>query len=163
MTTRFGIMLIGLPGSGKNTFIDQKLSSTEFMPISRDDIREELGYCQKGEKYAGNREEEQRVTDIFNERLELALETNHIPVINNTNLKLRYREILKRDVAHYNVRWIYIYIKTNSLEENKRRRRNQIDENVLDNMFSKFDIPKENECEKLITYIAENGCFTKTK
>ena len=45
-------ILIGLPGAGKNTWIEKNLSMVDNLGnLSRDDIRVELGFCSPDEKY----------------------------------------------------------------------------------------------------------------
>lgn len=160
---RYGIMLIGLPGSGKDTFIKKYLSSDEYMPISRDEIRAELGFCKPGEKYVGSSEEEKTVTDKFYEKLKTAIDWQFTPVINNINLKSKYRNELKERTKKYGIKWIYIYIEADSLKENKKRRKGQISDEVFDNMICNFDFPTENECERLDIYISEKSKFNKIK
>jgi hypothetical protein len=48
-------VMIGLPGGGKNTYIDNVLLKEEpdAVCLSRDDIRVELGYCTVDEKIVG--------------------------------------------------------------------------------------------------------------
>jgi predicted kinase len=44
-------MMIGLPGSGKNTWINNNLSRN-VRQLSRDDIREHLCFCKEGERWS---------------------------------------------------------------------------------------------------------------
>ena len=89
------ITMFGLPGSGKNHFIEnviphmwEYMDYTDFVVISRDDIREELGMkCFKDYKNV----DEENVTKIFKERLNSALSERKNIIINNTNLKRQYR------------------------------------------------------------------------
>ena len=88
------IIMFGLPGSGKNYFIENVIphlceyEDNIFTIISRDDIRAELGMA-SFEDYKDV--DENKVTKIFKERLNKALSERKNIIINNTNLKKQYR------------------------------------------------------------------------
>lgn len=77
------IIMIGLPKTGKSFFVNKY---DEFETISRDVIREELGGTKNYFK------EEDRVTEIFTEKLTGALKQKKNIIIDNTNLKKGYRD-----------------------------------------------------------------------
>ena len=159
------VTLIGLPGAGKDTFL-QKLLQTDspFTYISdgglktvptydpknavvlcRDDIRAELGFCKNGEKIVGTSKQEQDVTKLFNDRLLDAARNGKVIVLNNINLKAKYREETLRYLSGYDVKSIYYYIEADCLDTNKERRNDQIPDEVFDNMIMNFDWPKPSE------------------
>lgn len=138
--------MVGLPGSGKDTYIHNNLS--QLPTICRDDIRKEIGL--KGEKPMGNHKEEQLVTKIVEERIKELCEQKKSLIINNTNLKKKYRDNLKRLISKYNTEVVYIYVEASSVEINKERRNGQIDRTIIDNMFDKFDFPQPSEYDKLL-------------
>lgn len=159
------VTLIGLPGAGKDTFL-QKLLQTDspFTYISdgglktvptydpknavvlcRDDIRAELGFCKNGEKIVGTSKQEQDVTKLFNDRLLDAARNGKVIVLNNINLKAKYREETLRYLSGYDVKSIYYYIEADCLDTNKERRNGQIPDEVFDNMIMNFDWPKPSE------------------
>ena len=121
--------MIGLPGSGKNTLIDDlfddnkiitlydgdeflyRLQEGETEILSRDDIRAELGFCADGQKIVGTKEQEDKVTEIFNQRMLHAASCGHDIVINNINLKKKYREEIVNTLSkEYNVITDYLYV-----------------------------------------------------
>lgn len=159
------VTLIGLPGAGKDTFLSKLLQTdSPFTYISdgglktvptydpeksvvlcRDDIRAELGICKHGEKVVGTSKQEQDVTKLFNERLLDAAREGKVIVLNNINLKAKYREETLRYLSGYDVNSIYYYIEADCLDKNKERREGQIPDEVFDNMIMNFDWPKPSE------------------
>lgn len=74
--------MIGVAGAGKDNYIEERIP--DYPVLSRDKIRAEIGI--DGEKPMGNKEQEQRVTEIFNERLIKYCKERRDVIINNTNL-----------------------------------------------------------------------------
>ena len=107
-------MLIGLPGSGKSTWSEK----TKINTVSRDIIRAELGYCNEGDKVVLSGEQEDEVTKVFNERLVKHLKNGESVIVDNLNIKKRYRMAIKDTIKGIDVRVIYIYMEAPSLKEN---------------------------------------------
>ena len=159
------VTLIGLPGAGKDTFLSKLLQTDspftyvydgvlktvptydpkKSVVLCRDDIRAELGFCSNGEKIVGTSKQEQEVTKLFNERLLDAAREGKVIVLNNINLKAKYREETLRYLYEYDVHSIYYYIEADCLDKNKERREGQIPDEVFDNMIMNFDWPKPSE------------------
>lgn len=160
------VTLIGLPGAGKDTFLSSLVQTdspfvyvrydgclkcaTAYTPdnvaiLCRDEIRIELGFCKEGEKIVGTSKQEQEVTKVFNERLLDAARKGKVIILNNINLKAKYREETLRYLSGYKVNSIYFYIEADSLNKNKNRRENQIPDEVFDNMIMNFEWPKPSE------------------
>lgn len=138
-------MMIGIPGSGKDTIIQKYL--TNIPTICRDDIRTEIGI--EGEKPMGNKEQEKRVTQIFEERMLEYCKQQQSFVINNTNLKKQYRKHFLEIMKPYKPKVIYIYVEAPSLEDNFKRREGQIKPEIIRNMLSNFDFPCSTEYDAL--------------
>lgn len=139
-------VMIGLPGAGKDTYIAEHLK--EVNELCRDKIRTEIGI--EGEKPMGNKEQEEEVTRIFNERMTHYIDYGEDFVVNNTMLRRQYREDVLKAIAGKGYRVIYIYVESPSVNENKRRRNGTIPGKVIDRMLSGFEFPEPWEYDKLI-------------
>lgn len=144
-------VMIGLPGSGKNTWINNNLGRN-VKQVSRDDIRIELNMCDNDEKVVGTREQEQLVTQIFNKRLVNYVRNGFDVVINNINLKRRYRDDYKRLLSQFNVQWVYVVVMAPSIQDNIARRNGQIPKDILLKMHNDFTMPSEDEYDDIIIY-----------
>ena len=144
---------MGLPGAGKDTLIKKALHSGYFsddaVVICRDDIRCDLGYCERGQKYLGNKEEEDAVTVEFNRRLLEAAKSGRTIILNNMHNKRRYRDSYKELLKNYNVYWRYIYVEADSLQTNIDRRSGQIPSDVFENIVANFEFPTPVEYDTL--------------
>lgn len=144
---RFDVyVMIGVPGSGKDTYIKKNLSD-EIPMICRDDIRTEIGI--KGEKPMGNKKQEEEVTRIFFERFDKYCQSCKSFVINNTNVKKRYRlEYLRRLKDYPDANVIYVYMDT-PIPLCKERRKGQMPLDVIDRMWREMEFPTMDEYEEL--------------
>ena len=164
--TGYGVnvyMLIGLPGSGKNWFIEHDCQLSVLPSISRDDIRTEIGIS--GEKPMGTKAQEKEVSGIFNKRMIKYAEKSKDFIINNTNLKSVYRKQFSSILEGYKVHMKYIYVEADSLETNYERRRGQMPLEVIDRMLANTEFPHPTECNELVFYVGnkviDNGEFKK--
>ena len=137
-------VMIGLPGSGKDTFIKNNFQGNPVI-LCRDDIRVELGYCKKGEKIVGSRDQEEAVTKVFNERLLEAVEEGENIILNNINLKKKYRDAIKKLIGKKKYMWVYEYIEAPTLQDNIDRRKGQIKPEIFEQMILNFDYPTNEE------------------
>lgn len=150
--TKIAYILIGLPGAGKNTLIDNVILNMHenVCQISRDDIRIEFGYCAEGEKYLGTKEEEETVTLKYNELFSDAISRGDVIVLNNVHLKKKYRmdsvELLR--INGYKV--IYMYVESPNLKTNYERRINHINHDRINAMALSFEWPEATEYDELI-------------
>lgn len=140
-------VMIGLPGSGKNTWL-KKLEGSNCAVISRDDIRAELGFCKEGEKVVLPSELENKVSEVFNERFVEAIKNGKNVVLNNINLKKQYRDAYKGLIKEQ-VEWAYVYIEAKDMETLLKRRPTFTKE-IYDSMIEKFDFPQPGEYDDLI-------------
>lgn len=152
-------VMVGLPGAGKDTYIAKNLPNA--INLSRDIIRYEMGFCKEGEKKLLSGEQEALVTKEFNKRLIEAVENKQEVVINNINLKRKYRDSYKELLKDYNIAWDYVYIEAPSLATNISRRDGQIDANVFVTLIDSFDFPDADEYNSLTVKINDNVIDTE--
>lgn len=134
-------MMLGVPGAGKDWYIEHNLA--DVPQLSRDLIRTEIGL--KGEKPQGNKKEEEKVTEIFNQRMDEYLKNKTSFVINNTNGNKRYRdEFIKKILPHF-ARIVYVYCEAPSISENFKRRERMMPNKVITRMWNEFEFPYKNE------------------
>ena len=139
--------MIGIPGSGKSTWIKNNLGD-DAVVISRDTIRTEIGIG--GDKPIGDDKQEKMVSRIFDERLIDACKNGKTVVIDNTNLKLKYRNHFHDIILTYNPEIVYVYNEAPSLEDNFKRRDGQIKKEVIQRMWNNFEFPLPYEYDKII-------------
>lgn len=145
-------VLIGLPGAGKNTWIERFLGGNvpeDIVILSRDDIRAELGFCKDGEKVVLSADKENKVSEIFNERFIKALNDGKDVVLNNINLKKRYRDDFKRLAGNRLIDWRYVYVEAPTIEDNIKRR-STFDPQQLRNMTEVLEWPQPDEYDKFL-------------
>ncbi|MBP5457105.1 MAG: AAA family ATPase, partial [Paludibacteraceae bacterium] len=130
-------VMIGTPGSGKDTWIKKNLSN--YKTLCRDDIRKEIGL--QGEKPQGTKEQEERVTQIFNDRLKEYCKDGIDFVVNNTNVRKCYRDVYNDVAMEYGACVVYVYVEAPSLHENKKRREGMMPLSVIDRMWGQLDFP----------------------
>ena len=163
---KYGIIMIGVPGAGKNYFLENQMDEliTEVVDpdifhillratVSRDDIREELGMCKPGEKVIGTNAQEEKVTKVYRQKVEDVIPAVDVVIFNDMNIKYAYRqhyhELLE---AHkeYEWKWIYIYVEAPNLSTNISRRDGQIPSNCFERFTRTLDWPKPDEYDMLI-------------
>jgi predicted kinase len=148
-------VMIGLPGAGKDTWIANNLPNTHKV-VCRDAIRYELGLCGKDDKIVSDFRSEQLVTGIFNQRLKEYVSNGEDVVINNINLRRKYRNDFKKLLAPYNVNWIYVVVEAPNLDTNKERRKGQIPPEVFDRLVQSYEPPTPDEYDEIIYAKQEN-------
>jgi putative nucleotidyltransferase with HDIG domain len=158
-------IMIGVPGAGKSTTIENyirprhddwhKIHGTELVVVSRDIARYKLGFCGENEKYLGTPKEEEEVTKYCNNLIKEAADNGKCIVIDNTNLKRKYRDSVKELLKDYKVFYFYHYIEAASLEENFKRREGEVPSNVIINMLKSLEWPTYDEYLRF--YIHKNN------
>lgn len=136
-------ILCGMPGAGKSTFCKNNLPMCKV--VSRDIIRFELGYTSSTDnKSVGTKYQEQQVTIRENELIKEYLEAGYDIVLDNMNggkyLKLNVENI--KSIAP-NAKIIGYNIVT-PLEKCIERRKDQISEEVMRNIYSRFHYIEKN-------------------
>lgn len=145
-------VMIGLPGSGKDTYIEKFL---KHLPcICRDDIREEIKDGQVlGRKLMLDGQGEKAVTNIVNERIKNCCLNKTDFVINQTSLKKKYRQEFKDLANKYaNVNVVYIYVEAPSIQTCIDRRGGGKWVDIINRMWESIEFPDKSECNKLIIY-----------
>lgn len=145
-------VMIGLPGAGKSTYVerlvkDSKKLGRETVVISRDIIRSEMGL--KGDKPMGNKKQEDKVTEIFNEKFIQCLKERKDCVLDNTNLCKKYRDSYTRMMIEYKPTINYVYVEPKSIDKCKERREGMMPTEVIDRMFNYTEFPTCEECDNL--------------
>ncbi len=135
-------LMCGLPGSGKNTWINANFPNLPV--VSLDDIREELGISFK--------DNQGRVLQLAEERAKGYLRKNISFVWNATNLVKQRRKKLVDLFSLYKAKVYIVYIATplqNALAQNAKREE-PVKENVIYNFFGRMEPPDISECHELI-------------
>ena len=126
-------IMVGLPGSGKSTWIKNNLSK-DIEIINQDAIRVELGIMDNvDDKKIGDKQQEKEVSKINDERVEKLIKDRKDFVIDNTNVKAgrveNYYNRLKK--AGANVKIILVDTDAKTCYD---RRKKDIPENVINQM-----------------------------
>jgi putative nucleotidyltransferase with HDIG domain len=145
-------VMIGLPGSGKSTIAEKTKPINGGVIVSRDEIRYELGYCEKGEKVVLNKHKENEVTEEFEKRVLNAAKKGVPIILDNMNTKRKYRDSYKSLLSNYNVDWNYIYVEAPTLGDNLERRMGQIEKGTFIQMINDIEMPTHDEYDN-ISYI----------
>lgn len=133
------ILMIGLPGTGKDTFIKSKL--TDYNVITLDDIRDELKLKPQ--------EDESKVISIAKNRAKEFLRNKISFVWNATNMTNLTRNTLVSLFHDYHARVKIIYLET-SFDECLKRNENRVKVvpvKVIEKMLSSFVFPESSEAE----------------
>jgi gluconate kinase len=148
-------MMMGISGSGKSTKVDEIIADEEegtTVVVSRDIARVALGYCSDSEKYLGTTEQETMVTAYCNELIRESVEKGKHIIIDDMNLKRKYRDAIKELFKNYNVRYIYVYVEADSIEKNIERRRGHISPDIIKSMINSIEWPTVDEYDFLFKF-----------
>lgn len=131
--------MIGLPGSGKDTTIKRDTILCHRPTVCRDDIRETM-----------EKVDEEKVTETVNSLIRQYCEEGKSFVINQTSLKRKYRDDLKREIFRYaRPRIVYYYVDAPMSECMERRGHGKWD-GIIRRMYENFEFPDLSECDNFI-------------
>lgn len=153
-------VMIGISGAGKSTEVEkicqnyhQQNIEKNIVVISRDIARIKLGFCQEGTKYLGTTEEENAVTEYCQNLIKQSAKKGDIIIIDDMNLKKKYRDNIKTLLSEFNCVYYYHYIETQNIETNIERRKHQIKSDVIQNMINSIEWPIHQEYNHLFISI----------
>jgi hypothetical protein len=141
------IVLVGLPGVGKSTYINNNKNPGTIV-LSTDAIVEKMCALQGITYTQGFKLFIDEATKRFNKQLAIALKNKNDIIIDRTNLTCASRKRLMSQVPKHYSKYAY-YFPTPEENEWKRRLNNRpskyIPQNVLDEMALSFQFPKKEE------------------
>ena len=126
-------IMVGLPGSGKSTWIKENLPD-DIEVVNQDSIRVELGIMDNiDKKKIGDKEQEKEVSKINDERIDKLISARQNFVIDNTNVKAGrvenyYKRLLKAGA------YVKIVIIDTPVDVCYERRKNDIPKSVIEQM-----------------------------
>jgi len=146
--TKFDIYIMsGIAGSGKSYYLKNNLSSLPI--ISRDIIRQELGFVDANGKFKGDKQQESKVTEIEEEKIKECCRNKQSFVYDNMSIKKMWRDKFINLVLPYNLKIHIVYVET-SKENNIMRRKGQIAKDAIIKMQRDLEMPHLTDCHKII-------------
>ena len=137
-------LMCGVPGSGKSTFLKNKIKNNNSVIISRDAIR--FSIVKPEEDYFSHEDE---VLEIFWNQINEALAANKTVYVDQTSLTPRARKWLLQHITgyeHANLIWIDEDLET-CLERNEERKgtRSYVPREIICRIFPQFIEPSLEE------------------
>lgn len=130
-------VMVGLPGSGKNYYVDKHLSN--IPSVSYDDIRKEFNIYDY--TLAGSSE----VARIGKERIKDLLRAKKDFVVNNTTISKQYQEAISNLIKQYGGTVIFIVVERPfcviTSANSKRSGHDIVPNHVYESMMRKWDMP----------------------
>ncbi len=131
------VLMVGVPGSGKST-LAERLIAKGYACLNADSIREEL----LGD--ASNQEQNDRIFEVFFQRLDEHLKAEKDIVVDNINTNPRHREQIinrARAAGYTDIQlWIVDVPLEVCLERNRQRSRN-VPEDIVAKMHATLNGP----------------------
>lgn len=141
-TTCEVILMSGLPGAGKNTWI--KNNKPAWPNIELDEIRRELKI-----KATGN---QGMVIQTAKERAKIFLRNKQSFIWNATNTTRQMRAQLIELFASYGAKITIVFISTeiSSIRKQNTNREAKVPERIIEKLLNKLEVPNLIECHKLL-------------
>lgn len=141
-------VMVGLPGSGKSTWIENNLPDVEV--VSRDIIRVEIGKAKSvDDKKVLSKEDENRVTDLERKRMRELAEAGKDFIVDDTNIRIRFRKPLIEFLRSLGCKIVIVNMNT-PVDYCITRRDGQISADVLKKLDKEKDPVKDGEADKVI-------------
>ena len=145
-------MMMGISGAGKSTQVEKIIDyhkknfpDVDLVVVSRDIARVALGYCEPNQKYVGTPEEENTVTAYCNELIRESAEAGKHIIIDDMNIKKKYRDSFKNLLSKYFCFYSYLYVECGSFDVNVKRREGQVPIAILYYMINSIEWPTGDE------------------
>lgn len=137
MTT---IILCGPPGSGKSTWVDKFMrKNPEYVQVSKDLIRIDMGLLNEGQK-GYFPEFESKVKETEREKVQQFVELGLPIIIDDTNLSCSSRQWWMEFIHNLDPDCTFkVVFFSTPMDVCIQRRKGQIPENVIRDMFSKYE------------------------
>jgi predicted kinase len=134
------VMLCGLPGSGKSTYCDKYKYNKDYIILSSDEVRKELGDINDQSK-------NEEVFNILHRRIKDNLRDGKSVCYDATNLSRKRRVAFLRELKNISCEKICVLVATPYemcvVQNFKRDRRVPVE--VIWNMYKSFNVPCEQE------------------
>lgn len=130
------IMLCGIPGSGKSTYCNKYKNNKDYVIISSDSIREELGDINDQSKNT-------EVFQIVHDRTKDALKNGYNVIQDCTSLNRKKRIAFLRQIQDIPCEKICVLFATpiEICKANNANRERKVPEEVIDRMIKNFEVP----------------------
>ena len=145
---------IGVSGSGKTSYM--KKNYPDLPILSRDIARAELGFCEPGKKFVGNVDQENKVTSYLEKKMKKYASEHKDFIIDDMNIRQKYRESIHRTLAGTNARYVYIYVEAPTMQDAINRRRADFGdrtEQLIKDMYSSIEFPYPHEYLYTIKFV----------
>jgi predicted kinase len=140
-------LMAGIAGSGKSSYIRENMPGIPV--VSRDVIRQELGYAEGEDKVVGTPEQENEVTKVHDRLINEYCTERRSFVIDNMYIRHKYRKATYEAILPFVPYIVTVYSET-SKEEIFKRREGIIPQEALTKMLNYVNIPSpvETHCLK---------------
>lgn len=152
------VMLVGIPGAGKSYIAEELAKKEDYLVFASDKIREELY------KNVADQTNNAVVFKTLEDRIIKSLKENKNCIYDATNINAKRRTQFLKKLKEIKCQKICVVVLTQfelCLENNKSRGR-VVPEEVIENMYINFDIPKYEEGWdeiQIIRKIKEDCCY----